>query len=263
MKGINQVHFIGSVAKDVELKYTAGELAILELTVAGKEQVVGADGETRTAHFYNRCKAFGPYAEALAESFQAGDVVTILGRLDYRSYEKDGEKRSTVETVIASVQTLEGSFVTEDDKLGQPVLVDGLNSVTIGGNLTKDAELRYTPNGNAVTHLSVAVNEHFGKDQERVGFYNVQGWGELAEVLAAGSKGRGVIGVGRILSESWEDGDGNKRYGTRIELDRAHFVAGKQRQSAAKGQGQRTASPRTAPPQSVDQEFPPEEDLPF
>ena len=108
MKGINQVHFIGSIAKNPELKYTPGDLAILELTVAGKEQVVNADGETRTAVFYNRCKAFGPYAEALAESFQAGDVVTILGRLDYRSYEKDGEKRSTVETVISSVQTLEG-----------------------------------------------------------------------------------------------------------------------------------------------------------
>lgn len=257
MKGINQVHVIGSIAK-FEMKYTAGELAILELTVAGKEQVVNADGETRTAHFYNRCKAFGPYAEALAGSLQQGDVVSAQGRLDYRSWEQDGEKRSTVETVIASIQTLEGSFITEDDKLGQPVLVDGLNSVTIGGNLTKDAELRYTPGGTAVTHLSLAVNEYFGKDQERVGFYNAQGWGELAEVLAAGSKGQGVIGVGRLLSESWEDGDGKRRYGTKIELDRAHFVAGKQRQSAAKGKEQ-----RTAPPQSVDQEFPPEQDLPF
>ncbi len=258
MKGINQVHFIGSIAKVPEMKYTGDGLAILELTVAGKEQVVSADGEARTAFFYNRCKCFGNYAEALAESFQAGDVVTILGRLDYRSWDQDGEKRSTVETLITSIQTLEGSFVTEDDKLGQPVLVDGLNSVSIGGNLTKDAELRNTPTGTAVTHLSVAVNEHFGKDQERVGFYNAQGWAELAEVLGAGSKGQGVIGMGRLVGESWEGNDGKKRFGTKIEFDRAHFVAGRQRQTAAKGKEK-----RTAPPQSVDQEFPTEQDLPF
>lgn len=260
MKGINQVHYIGSITQAPDMKYTGNGLAILELTVAGKERVVGADGEARTAHFYNRCKAFGKYAEALSESFQPGDVVSVQGRLEYRSWGQDGEKRSTVETLITSIQTLEGSFVTEDDRRGQPVLVDGLNSVTIGGNLTKDAELRNTPTGVAVTHLSVAVNERYGseKDQERVGFYNAQGWGELAEALGAGSKGQGVIGMGRLVGESWEDKDGNKRYGTKVEFDRAHFVAGGQRQVAATDKGQ-----HAAPPLNVDEEFPPEEVLPF
>lgn len=259
MKGINQVHYIGSITQAPELKYTAGGLAILELTVAGKETVTKSDGTMSTSVFYNRCKCFGKYAEALADSLQQGDVVDIQGKLEYRDWDKDGEKRSTVETVIGAIQTLSGNFVTEDDRRSQPILVDGLNSVTLGGNLTRDAEHKTLLTGNSVTRLTMAVSERYGAkaDDEKVGCFDLQGWGELAESLAEGGKGQGVIGVGRVLNKSWDDKDGNKRYGTKIELGRAHFVTSGGRPVAAA-----QASTRVAPPVS-DETFPPEEDLPF
>ena len=67
MLGINQAHYIGSVASQPDMKYTPGGLAILELTVAGRGEVVTAEGEVKHPAFYNRCKCFGKYAEALSE----------------------------------------------------------------------------------------------------------------------------------------------------------------------------------------------------
>ena len=236
MRGINQVHYIGCITQNPELKYTPNGLAILELTVAGKETVMKSDGTPSTSVFYNRCKCFATYAEALTDNLQQGDVVDVQGKLEYRSWEQNGEKRSTVETVIETIQTLSGSFVTEDDRRGQPVLVDSLNQVTLGGNLTRDPDHRILPIGNSVTRLTLAVSERYGAkaENEKIGYFDLQGWGELAESLVNGLKGQGVVGVGRVLSESWADKDGNKRYGTKIELERAHFVASGGRSAATR-----------------------------
>ncbi len=263
MLGINQVHYIGSLTANPDLKYTPGGLAILELTVAGRAEVLSAEGEVKHPAFYNRCKAFGKYAESLAQSLQQGDIASVHGRLEYRSYEVGGEKRSTVETVIETIQTLEGRFVTEDDKRDQPVLVDGLNSVTIGGNLTRDPDHRQLPTGNSVTRVSVAVNERYtGKDGdgEKVGYFDLQAWGELAEALAEGAKGGGIIGVGRLVNESWDDKEGNKRYGTKVELERAHFVSGGPAKNSSAAKPQKAEAKHSRP---LDEEFPPEEALPF
>ena len=263
MLGINSTHYIGSVAANPDLKYTPAGLAILEITVAGRSDILTAEGEVKHPAFYNRCKAFGSYAEALAESLQQGDVVSVHGRLEYRAYEVENEKRSTVETVITTIQTLNGRFVTEDDSRGQPVLMSGFNSVTIGGNLTRDPDHRQLPTGNSVVRLSVAVNERFvskGKPEEKVGYFDLQAWGELAGTAAEGSKGQGIIGVGRLVNESWEDSAGTKRYGTKVELERAHFVSS--------GPAKITPTPKAranevAPKPLLDEEFPPEVDLPF
>lgn len=265
MKGINQVHYIGSITQNPEMKYTPNELAILELTVAGKETVSKSDGSPSTSVFYNRCKCFGKYAEALADNLQQGDVVDVQGRLEYRSWDQDGEKRSTVETVIETIQTLSGSFVTDDDRRGQSVLVDGLNRVTIGGNLTREAEHRTLPTGNSVTRLTLAVSERYGSksDDEKVGYFDLQAWGQGAESLAEGGKGQGVIGVGKLLNDLWNDKDGNKRYGTKIELERAHFVASGGQPVATSKPPSASTHAAPAAPTMLDEDFPPEEELPF
>ena len=264
MLGLNKTHYIGSITSRPELKYTPNGLAILEITVAGRSDILTAEGELKSPVFYNRCKCFVTYAETLAQSLQQGDVVSVHGRLEWRSYDVEGEKRSTVETVIETIQTLTGSFVLKDDNRGQPVLEQGLNHVTLGGNLTRDAEPRQLPTGNSVVRLSVAVNECYvskGEAGEKVGYFELQAWGELAEALAEGAKGQGVIGIGRVANESWEDRAGNKRYGTKVELERAHFVTSSPAKTATTTkQGSQNRQP---PPIALDEEFPPEQDLPF
>ncbi len=265
MLGINSTHYLGSVVSKPELKYTPGGLAILELTVAGRTEVVTQGGEIKNPAFYNRCKCFGKYAETLSESIEQGEVVSVHGRLEQRSYDVEGGgRRSTVETVIETIQTLEGTFVLDDDGRGQPVLVGGLNTATLGGNLTKDAELKRFPMGNSVVRLSVAVNEHYvskGETGDKVGFFNVQAWGELAESLAEGTKGHGIIGVGRVVNESWEGKDGHKRYSTKVDLERAYFVAGGVVKTTPASRPQRAQEPQAHIP--LDEVFPLEQDFPF
>lgn len=106
----------------------------------------------------------------------------------------------------------------------------------------------------------MAINERYGEDGEKVGFFDLQVWGELAEALAEGVKGQGVVGVGRLLNDSWTDQVGNKRYGTRVELERAYLVVGApSRPEAVAG----AAKAEGAPPPPVEEASPTEVDLPF
>jgi len=92
----------------------------------------------------------------------------------------------------------------------------GVNIVVLMGNMTRDAELRYTPNGKAVADFGLAVNKSFkdasGEIKESVDFFDIVAWGKLAEIIGEyGSKGKGVHVVGRLQNRNWEAQDGSKR----------------------------------------------------
>jgi single-strand DNA-binding protein len=98
------------------------------------------------------------------------------------------------------------------------------NQAIVLGNVTKDLEMRYTPNGQAVVSFSVATNRKWnnqeGQSQEATEFHNVVAWGKLAEICnQILYKGRKVLIVGRIQTRSWEGQDGVKRYTTEIVAD--------------------------------------------
>jgi len=85
------------------------------------------------------------------------------------------------------------------------------NIVIIGGNLTRDPELTYTPKGNAVCSASIANNSKSG-EKEIVTFVDVEAWGYAAEALATLKKGRPVMIQGRLKQETWQDKTtGNQR----------------------------------------------------
>ena len=90
-----------------------------------------------------------------------------------------------------------------------------LNQVTLMGNLTRDPELRQTPNGQNVTSFSLALNRSYkdssGEWQEATDYIDIVCWGPLAERVAQYlSKGRRCLVQGRVQSRSWEQ-DGQKR----------------------------------------------------
>lgn len=103
------------------------------------------------------------------------------------------------------------------------------NQVIILGNLTRDPELRYTPNGQAVTSFGVATNRTWkttsGEIKDQVEFHEVVAWGKLAEIITQYlSKGRKVMVVGRLQTRSWEAQDGSKRQKTEIIATDIKFV---------------------------------------
>ena len=96
-----------------------------------------------------------------------------------------------------------------------------LNKVFILGNLTRDPELRQTPNGQNVANFGVATNrmwtDQTGNKQTQVEFHNVVVWGRLAEIASQYlSKGRLVLIEGRLMTRSWQDQQGQKKYRTEI-----------------------------------------------
>lgn len=96
-----------------------------------------------------------------------------------------------------------------------------LNRAQIIGNLTRDPELRYTPNGQAVASFAVATNRAYmdasGEKKESAEFHDIVTWGKLAEICQQLlSKGRKVYIEGRLQTRTWEGQDGVKRQKTEI-----------------------------------------------
>ena len=100
------------------------------------------------------------------------------------------------------------------------------NQVTIVGNLTRDPELRYTPNGAALVKFGVAVSRRAKDDATgqwkdvETNFFNVTAWRTLAENVAETlTQGSRVVVIGRLRTNSWETQEGEKRSTIEIEAE--------------------------------------------
>lgn len=98
----------------------------------------------------------------------------------------------------------------------------GFSKAIITGNLTRDPELRTTPNGASVCSFSVAVNRVYkdanGEQREDVSYIDCSAWGKLGEMIAQyAKKGSGVLVSGRLDQRSWEDKNGGGKR-SRVEI---------------------------------------------
>jgi len=99
-----------------------------------------------------------------------------------------------------------------------------LNKVLLIGNLTRDPELRYTPQGTAVCTFGLATNRSWvteaGDQREDTQFHRVVAWNKLAEICSQLLfKGRRVYVEGRLKTREWTAQDGNPRQTTEIVID--------------------------------------------
>lgn len=112
-----------------------------------------------------------------------------------------------------------------------------LNKVMIIGNLTRDPEVRTTPQGATVASFSVATNmtwkDAAGAKQEKVEFHNIVAWRGLADVCGKYlHKGSKVYVEGRLQTRDWAGQDGVKRYRTEIVMENMEML---DRKGAATG----------------------------
>ncbi len=108
------------------------------------------------------------------------------------------------------------------------------NKIIAVGNLGRDPELRYTPQGNAVCDFSIATNEKkrdkAGEFQDVTTWFKVTLWGKQAENASKYlTKGRSVYVEGRLQTEEWTDRDGNKRFSLVIQGTDMQFIGGDNR----------------------------------
>lgn len=99
-----------------------------------------------------------------------------------------------------------------------------LNKVQLIGNLTRDPELRYTPNGTAVCTIGLATNRSWttdsGEKREETEFHRLVAWNKLAELCGQLLvKGRKIYIEGRLQTRSWTAQDGTQRTTTEIVID--------------------------------------------
>ena len=136
------------------------------------------------------------------------------------------------------------------------------NKVILGGRLTRDPELKQTPNGVKVAQFSVAVNRRGGNEQV-TDFFNVTAWRGTAEFITRYfRKGSSICITGSIQTRSWTDNDGNKRSVVEIVADEATFVDGKNDNASADPQP--SYMPDAYKPSSPNLEpIGDDEDLPF
>ena len=104
-----------------------------------------------------------------------------------------------------------------------------MNKILVIGNLGRDPEMRYTPNGQAVTSFSVATNRRYttadGESHDETEWFRVSVWGRQAETCNQYlSKGKKVYVEGRLSSRTYETRDGQTRFSIDIFATDVRFL---------------------------------------
>lgn len=133
-----------------------------------------------------------------------------------------------------------------------------INQVTLVGRLTRDPDLRYTPEGKAVSNITLAVNRHYknASGEIEADFVHCILWGKTAENTTNYCKKGAVLGVtGRIQTRHYDNQEGKRVYVTEVVAEGVRFLSSK---PSAPQQSQQPSQP----PQSVPS-APQREELPF
>jgi single-strand DNA-binding protein len=132
----------------------------------------------------------------------------------------------------------------------------GVNKVILIGNLGRDPEVRYSPNGSAVANVTLATSESWkdknsGEKQEKTEWHRVVFFGRLAEIAGEYlKKGSQVYVEGRLQTRKWQDKDGHERYTTEIVANEMQMLGSRGGAGVPSdnfNQDQPSAAPSTAP----------------
>lgn len=130
----------------------------------------------------------------------------------------------------------------------------GVNKVILVGNLGRDPEVRYSPNGQAVANVTIATSESWkdkntGDKQERTEWHRVVFFGKLAEIAGEYlKKGAQIYVEGRLQTRKWQDKDGADRYTTEIVASEMQMLGSREGRGAPAGDFNQDTAPESAAP---------------
>lgn len=99
-KGFNKVILMGNLTRDPETRQTPSGQSVTNFALAVNRTWKGQDGSTQEQVSFIDCVAWGKTGEIIAQYMQKGRPILVSGRLDQRSWEQDGQKRSKVEVIV-------------------------------------------------------------------------------------------------------------------------------------------------------------------
>ena len=106
MADLNQVYLVGNLTRDPELRFTPGGMAVCNLGLAVNRVYTDKKGEKQKETCFLRVVVWGKQGETCGSYLKKGRPVLVEGRLQSRSWEKDGQKQNTIEIVANRVQFL-------------------------------------------------------------------------------------------------------------------------------------------------------------
>ena len=107
MNGVNKAVIIGRVGQDPEIRHMPNGTAVANLSLATSERWKDKDtGEQKESTEWHKCCAFGRTAEIIEQYVKKGDPIYVEGKLQTRSWEKEGQKHYSTEIVIKDMQML-------------------------------------------------------------------------------------------------------------------------------------------------------------
>ena len=249
MRGLIQSHLKGLVT---DINFFEGSTNILSFTVAGRSKFTKADDSEGYNYTYQRCKAFGLYANTLKDLIDIAAPVEVFGQVRRRDYKNAQEEdRVDVSVTVNKALLLEGHFESFADSKGQLIMEDCINTTSIVGNLVRDVKYRKTNNGTSVANATLAVNSTYA-ERDYVTYINIKAFGSEADNLQASLKGQPISATGRIASESYLTDDDETRYHTFISVNDVSPLKILKQQDTQMGGDI-----------DVDEVFPPDEDLAF
>lgn len=120
MRGFNKVVLMGNLTRDPELRSTPSGQQVASFSLAVNRTWKNANGEQQEAVDYVDCNAWGKAGEIISQYMQKGRGILVSGRLQQRSWEQDGQKRSKIEVVVEDFNFVGGGDGPDGGGSGAP-----------------------------------------------------------------------------------------------------------------------------------------------
>lgn len=139
-RSVNQVIIMGNLTRDPELRQTPGGQSVVSFSLALNRSYKDQSGEWQEATDYIDVSAWGPLAERVAQYMTKGRRALVQGRLQSRSWDQDGQKRTKVDVLANDVTFLDGRG--EGGEGSQSGSFSGGNSGSNGSNKKDDVVIQ-------------------------------------------------------------------------------------------------------------------------
>jgi single-strand DNA-binding protein len=134
-KGFNKVTLMGNLTRDPEVRALPSGQSVTNFTLAVSRSWRGQDGNTQESVSYIDCVAWGKPGEIIAQYLKKGNPFLVSGRLDQRSWEQDGQKRSKIEVNVEDFNFIGGRGDGNEGSQGGSF--GGSQNAPTGGNSPK------------------------------------------------------------------------------------------------------------------------------
>jgi single-strand DNA-binding protein len=215
-RGMNKVMIIGFIERGPEVRHTDDGRPVASFCVATDQHWTTNAGESRKSCEWFNVVAWDELATLAKQQLKEDQRLYAEGHLQTRSWNgADGQRHVRTELVAERLIPMDSRDAAAD---AQDTC---LNRVMVIGNLGRDPEMRYTPDGQAITSFSLATTCTWtasnGGRRDATEWFNIVSWGSLAEICNQYlSKGRRVYIEGELRTRGWEQPDGGKHFRTEL-----------------------------------------------